>query len=443
MLPVFTIVGRPNVGKSTLFNFLTRTRDALVADIPGLTRDRQYGLGKVGDRPYVVVDTGGIAESDDPILREFTEQQVKQAVEEATVVFFIVDANAGLVPADQTIAEQLRPVASKVVVLVNKADRESADLVQSEFYQLGLGQPMAIAATTGRGIQDVLQFSLNSLPHESAPVSDDSIRIAVIGRPNVGKSTLINRLLGEERVMVLDMPGTTRDSIYIPFEHHGQRYTLIDTAGVRRRARVNDYIEKLSAIKTLQAIKQTHVAIVMFNAREGLGDQDLRLLGYVLEAGKPFLIAINQWDDLDDYQKSQMKQAIDRRLDFVTYARRYYISAKHGTGVGLLYPAINEAYTAAHQKFSTPQLTKTLMQAVQDHQPPLVSGRRIRLRYAHVGSDDPLCFIVHGKQVDDLPGSYQRYLMNYFRERYQLTGVPLQLQFKADRNPYVAAKSRD
>ncbi len=438
MLPVIAVIGRPNVGKSTLFNYLTNTRDALVVDVPGVTRDRQYGEGVVGDRAYLVVDTGGIEEVDDPNMARLTDEQVSLAMEEADTIFFMVDAKAGLVLSDEIIAERLRRYQKKVVLLVNKADRDSAAMVCSDFHALGLGEPQAISAKKGRGVEALMSETLSHFPESEAQSAEieDSIRIAVVGRPNVGKSTLINRMLGEERLVVFDQPGTTRDSIYVPFEHRNQKYTLIDTAGVRRRRKITDTVEKFSMIKTLQAMEEAQVVIVVVNAQEGLGEQDLRLLGMVIDMGKALVLAFNKWDGMDDYDRDQFKQAVERKLLFVDYARRYTISALHGTGVGKLYHAVNEGYTSTMKEISTAQLTKALEKAVETHQPPLVKGRRVRLRYAHIGGHDPLLIVVHGKQTDSLPGSYQRYLANYFRKTFDLVGIPVLLKLKSDENPY-------
>jgi GTPase len=336
------------------------------------------------------------------------------------------------------IAERLRRFQKKVILLVNKADRESAAIVCSEFYAMGFSGPHAVSAKSGRGIEAVVLEALNGLPKSEAQAPDieNSIRIAVVGRPNVGKSTLINRMLGEDRLVVLDQPGTTRDSIYVPFVHRDQKYTLIDTAGVRRRRKITDTVEKFSMIKTLQAMKAAHVVIILVDAQDSLGEQDMRLLGMVVDMGKALVLVFNKWDGMDEYAKSQFKDAVDRKLLFVDYARRYFISALHGTGVGNLYRAINEAYTSTMKEISTSQLTKALEKAVHSHQPPLVKGRRVKMRYAHIGSQDPLLIVVHGKQTAALPGSYQRYLSNFFRKTFNLLGIPVLVKLKSDENPY-------
>lgn len=440
MVPVFAIIGRPNVGKSTLYNYLTKTRDALVMDMPGVTRDRQYGDGRVGDRDYIVVDTGGLAEPDDPSMAAMTDDQVTQAIEEADHLLFLVDARDGLTSADSKIAQTLRrQYADKVTVLVNKVDRRDAGLAVSDFYEMGLGEPLAISATQGRGIQEMIQSLLDEFP-EPEKVEDDKetgVKVAIVGRPNVGKSTLINRILGEDRVVVFDRPGTTRDSIEVPFERDGVRYTLIDTAGVRRKAKITDTLEKFSMIKTMQAIEAAHVVVVVLNAHEGVSDQDCRLINIVAERGKALVIAMNKWDGMDDYDRERFKVEFDKRVNFVDYARRYFMSALHGTGVGKLYRAIDEAFSSAAKEISTSMATKALEDAQKAHQPPLVKGRRVKLRFAHVGGHHPLIVVVHGKQTTALPGSYKKFLANFMRERFNLVGVPVIIKFKNDENPYV------
>src|SRR3990167_4775316 len=440
MLPVFTIVGRPNVGKSTLFNFLTRSRAAIVGDTPGITRDRHYAEAVMNDRSFIIVDTGGIAESDDPEIAQMTETQVDLAIQESDVILFIVDAKAGVSHADATIAKRLRPHSDKKIILVvNKADRELTEIANSEFYALGFKTVFAISAESGRGIETMFSQLLQDFPTESTEATGSEARttITILGRPNVGKSTLINRILGEERVLVLDRQGTTRDSISIPFEHHQKKYTLIDTAGIRRRTKVTGQVEIFSVIKAMQAMKAADIVIFVMDAREGVTDQDTRLLGLVLQSGKPLILAFNKWDNMDEDAREHFKNTVDRKLPFVEFARRYFISAKHGTGVGKLYDATDEIKQSFNQDFSTSELTRVLMQAAETHQPPLVSGRRVKLRFAHVGSRRPLCFVVHGKQVDHLPRSYQQYLVNYFREHFHLTCVPIIIKGVSDENPYV------
>lgn len=437
MLPVIAIIGRPNVGKSTLFNWLTQTRDALVADMPGVTRDRQYGRGVIGDRPYLVVDTGGIEVANPDEMAGFTNQQVELAIKEADQLLLLVDAKTGLTPADQLITNQLRRIADKVTVLVNKTDHRDPDIVCSEFYSLGFSKVRAIAANRGQNIKPVMEELLTTLPSTAELPEQKGIKIAIVGRPNVGKSTLINRLLGEDRVVVFDAPGTTRDSIYIPYRRRDTDYILIDTAGVRRRAKVNEYIEKLSFIKVMQAIEDTHIAIMVLNAAEGITEQDLRLLGMIIDSGKALVLAFNQWDKLEKDEREALQRNIDRRLSFVDFARRYFISALHGSGVGLLYRAINEAFASASQDISTNRLTQALEKATQEHQPPLVRGRRVKLRFAHLGGHHPMVIIVHGKQTDELPLSYKKYLINHLRKTFNLVGIPLIVKFKNDANPYA------
>ncbi len=442
MLPVLTIVGRPNVGKSTLYNRLTKTRDAIVGDMPGITRDRHYGEGTFENRSFIVVDTGGIAEPDtDKEMANITEQQVTEAIKEADVILFVVDATAGIATGDWEIAKQLRTTTSKPVFLViNKSERAQAELINSEFYQLGLKTIYTVSANIGRGIDTMLASILSAFPVDEIKeeaIDETRTRITVLGRPNVGKSTLINRIFGEERVIVFDRPGTTRDSIEIPYERNGRKYTLIDTAGIRRRGKVTEGVEIFSVIKAMQAMKQSHVVVLVVDARDGLSDQDMRLMGLIMETGNALVLAFNKWDGMNEEDRDAFKRAVDRRLPFATFARRYYISAKHGTGVGQLYDAIDETQDALAQPFATHELTKILMAATADHQPPLVQGRRVKLRYAHLGSRRPLVFVIHGKQVDKLPGSYKQYLINYFRDQLKLVGIPLILKFLTDDNPYV------
>jgi GTP-binding protein len=437
MIPVFTIVGRPNVGKSTLFNRLTKSRDALVADMPGVTRDRQYGDGVVGDRPYIVVDTGGIVISSESTLEHLTDQQVNQAIAEADRILFVVDAKDGFTPADAEIAKRLRAHHAKIVLLVNKADREEASIANADFYGMGFGDPHPISATQGRGVEALMHQLLSVFPKAELPAKDDDrVHVAIVGRPNVGKSTLINRMLGEERVITLDSPGTTRDSISIPFDRNDKKYMLIDTAGIRRRAKVSELIEKYSIIKSLQAIQLAHVVVVLIDSNEPITEQDLRLIGKVIEQGRSIILAFNKWDELTEEERLQVKRMVDRKLDFAQFARRYFISALHGTGVGNLFQAIDETHRAASQDIPTPVLTKALEQALKEHQPPLSKGRRIKLRYAHLGGHHPLEFVIHGKQTDDIPDSYKRFLVNYFRDNFKLIGVPLILKFKSDSNPF-------
>ncbi len=447
MDPVIALVGRPNVGKSTLFNYLTRTRDALVADFPGLTRDRQYGRGKVGDRPYLVVDTGGLG--DDPEGIELRmQQQALAAIDEADLVVFLVDGRAGATAADEEIASHLRKVGKPVILAVNKTDGVDARTATAEFHALGLGEPLAIAAAHGRGVGDMLEQAFGQLPEDrQEPASlqfDDAetgIRIAVVGRPNVGKSTLVNRLLGEDRVVVFDMPGTTRDSIFIPFEKEGHRYTLIDTAGVRRRSRVNEVVEKFSVIKTLQAIEAAHVVIMVLDAHEGISEQDAHLVGHVMDAGRGLVLAINKWDGMDPSDKDNVRRLLNVKLGFLDFAESHFISALHGSGTGLLFDAVRRAHESAMRDLATRRLTQILEDAVSQHPPPLIHGRRIKLRYAHQGGRNPPIVVIHGNQAEKTPKTYRRYLVNTFRKVLDLHGTPVRLEFKTTENPYEGKKN--
>jgi GTP-binding protein len=443
MLPVIALIGRPNVGKSTLFNRLTRSRDALVADLPGLTRDRKYGEGDLGERDYIVIDTGGISGDEAGIDKEMAYQSF-QAVEEADIVLFIVDGRAGLNPADEMIAQHLRRNEKKAYLVVNKTDGIDPDVARADFYALGLGDPLTIAAAHGRGVRQLIDLTLDEagVPHpeegeEQEKEFDPSIKIAIVGRPNVGKSTLVNRMLGEERVVVYDHAGTTRDSVYIPYERDGQEYTLIDTAGVRRRRQVTEAVEKFSIIKTLQAIKDAHVVISLIDARDGVTEQDLSMLGFVIDSGRALVVALNKWDGMDSDAKDTVKGQIERRLGFASFARLHFISAKHGTGVGDLYKSVNEAYKFAMMKWSTNALTKLLEDVVADHQPPAVNNRRIKLRYAHQGGSNPPIIVVHGNQTDALPGSYKRYLENRFTKFLKVRGTPMRFEFRSGENPFA------
>lgn len=453
---IISLVGRPNVGKSTLFNVLTRSRDALVADYPGLTRDRKYGRFNFNSTDFIIIDTGGLS-GENEALDTSMEKQTRLAIDESDIVLFMVDARDGLTPADEVIAESLRRTGKCVKLVVNKTDGLDSRTVASEFFSLGLGDPIAIAASHNRGIQAMLSKVLKTFDYpqgseqetiETAAevVQDDeeeSINVAIIGRPNVGKSTLVNRFLGEERVVVFDMPGTTRDSVAIPFERDGKKYTFIDTAGIRRKRAVYEAIEKFSIIKSMQAIERCNVALIMIDARTEIADQDLHLIGYALEAGRAIVLVINKWDGLDDYQKQLIHQGIDKQLSFVHFAETFFISALHGSGVGDLYAAIDRAYASARQKFSTSELTQLLEKAVQSHQPPMINGRRIKLRYAHQGGMNPPRIIIHGNQVNRVPASYKRYLTNFFRKQLRSVGTPIIIEFKAqDNNPFTAGKKK-
>ncbi len=437
MLPVIALVGRPNVGKSTLFNVLTKTRDALVADFPGLTRDRKYGHGVFENRNYIAIDTGGLSgESEE--LDERMAQQTLLAIEEANIVFFLVDARHGLTAADEGIAKQLRRLGKTVHLIINKIDGLDQAQAEADFFSLGFTDVYSIAAAHNRGINKLLGALLSECEEWNEFDEDKAVgvKVALVGKPNVGKSTLVNRMLGEERVVVMDMPGTTRDSIFIPFEHNDKQYTLIDTAGIRRRKKVKETVEKFSVIKTLQAIDQSNVTLLMIDAREGITDQDLHLLGYIMDAGRGLVIVINKWDGMDDYAKDRIREELERRLVFIQFAEIFFISALHGSGVGKLYQAVDMAYASATKKLSTNELTRILEKATQAHQPPLVRGRRIKLRYAHQGGMNPPIIVIHGNQTDLVPKAYKRYLSNVFIEALRLRGTPMRLEFKTGGNPF-------
>ncbi|MGM0982638.1 MAG: ribosome biogenesis GTPase Der [Pseudomonadota bacterium] len=437
--PVIALVGRPNVGKSTLFNRLTRSRDALVADFPGLTRDRKYGNGMLGDKAYTVIDTGGISGDEEGIDAAMAEQSLV-AIDEADIVLFMVDARAGLNVADEAIANHLRVNQKKTWLVVNKVDGLEEHSAMADFWQLGLGDPHPIAASHGRNVTALIEEVLEPFPARDESIPADTgtkgIRIGVIGRPNVGKSTLVNRLLGEERVVVFDEAGTTRDAIEIPFERRGKPYVLVDTAGVRRRKNVREVTEKFSIIKTLEAIKACHVAIVVLDARSGLVEQDLHLLDYVLTSGRALVLAVNKWDGLEQEAKESMRAEIKRRLGFADYADLHFVSALHGTGVGDLYPSLERAFASANAHWSTNRLTSILQDAVEAHQPPLVHGRRIKLRMAHQGGSNPPIVVVHGNQTGSLPEAYKRYLTNTFRKVLKVRGTPMRFEFRSGENPY-------
>ncbi|MDP8182004.1 ribosome biogenesis GTPase Der [Pasteurella atlantica] len=479
MTPVIALVGRPNVGKSTLFNRLTRTRDALVADFPGLTRDRKYGQAHINGHDFIVIDTGGIDGTEEGVEEKMAEQSLL-AIDEADVVFFMVDARAGLVPADIGIAQYLRAREKTTVVVANKVDGIDANSHCAEFYQLGLGEIEQIAASQGRGVNQLIEQVLIPLAEkveqgveaeevESQEIDewerdfdfnneedtalldealneeqeyDQNIKIAIVGRPNVGKSTLTNRILGEDRVVVYDLPGTTRDSIYIPMERDDQKYTIIDTAGVRKRGKVNLAVEKFSVIKTLKAIQDANVVLLTIDARDGISDQDLSLLGFILNAGRSLVIVVNKWDGMSHDDKEFVKSELDRRLNFINFARVHFISALHGSGVGSLFGSIKEAYGCATQKMTTSMLTRVLKIAIDDHQPPLVNGRRVKLKYAHPGGYNPPIIVVHGNQVEKLADSYKRYLSNYFRKSLKVIGTPIRIQFQEGENPFAGKRNK-
>lgn len=440
MKSVISLVGRPNVGKSTLFNCLTKTRDAIVADYPGLTRDRQYGNATVEDRQFIVVDTGGLTAEPDAIDTQIAEQ-VRLAIKASDHVFFIVDARDGLTAADEAIAQQLRRFDKPIHLVVNKTDGVDQRYATADFYALGFGEAWPIAASHGRGIQNLIFAVLPETADSEDDGPSDAVRIAVVGRPNVGKSTLINRILGEERVVSADLPGTTRDTINIPFEKDQQSYLLLDTAGIRRRGKVTEAVEKFSVIKAMQAIDQAHIVFFILDAAEKITDQDLNLLGHVIEQGRAVVVCVNKWDGLSDYQRRQIRDQIDLKLGFMAFADFHFISALHGTGVGLLLDTALKAYRAAMMSLSSKKLSDLLAAAVMQHSPPLVKGRRVKPRYAHQGGKNPPLIVVHGNQVESLPESYRRYLAHFYRKHLKLHGTPVRVQFKTSDNPYKDRKN--
>ncbi len=470
MIPVVALVGRRNVGKSTLFNRLTRTRDALVADFPGLTRDRKYGRAEVEGREFIVIDTGGIDGTEEGVETRMAEQSLL-AIEEADVVLFMVDARAGVMPADKQIANHIRSRQKPTFLVVNKTDGLDPDSAVIDFYSLGLGEIHAIAASHGRGVTSLLETALLPWMDEVDPreVTEEDeneaywaaltakengeteeeefdptglpIKLAIVGRPNVGKSTLTNRILGEDRVVVYDMPGTTRDSIYITMEHDDREYILIDTAGVRKRGKITDMVEKFSVIKTLQAIEDANVVMLVIDAHEGISDQALSLLGFILNSGRSLVIVVNKWDGLTQEIKDEVKETLDYRLGFIDFARVHFISALHGSGVGNLFESVTEAYDCSTKRVNTSMLTRIMNMAAEYHQPPLVRGRRVKLKYAHAGGYNPPIVVIHGNQVKDLPDSYKRYLMNYFRRSLKVMGTPIRIQFKEGDNPFAGKRN--
>lgn len=438
MKPSVVLVGRPNVGKSTLFNRLTRTRDALVADLPGLTRDRHYGHGRLGNKPHLVIDTGGF----EPLAREGImyqmARQTEQAIFEADVVIFVVDGRTGITDLDKEIANHLRRSDRPVLVAVNKTEGMSHGLVVADFHELGLGEPFAISAAHGEGVRTLIEEAL--APYEEPPEGDfdgEVIKVAIVGRPNVGKSTMINALLGEERVIAFDQPGTTRDAIEVDFERGGGRYTLIDTAGLRRRGRVFEAIEKFSVIKTLQAIEDAQVVILVVDARQDISDQDAHIGSFIRESGRALVIAVNKWDGLDAYVREQVKDALESRLSFIDFARFHYVSALRAQGLEALFRSVDAAYRAAIADLPTPKLTRALIDAVARQAPPRSGLIRPKLRYAHQGGRNPPLIVVHGNALDKIPESYRRYLEHTFREVFKLQGTPLQIQFKVSINPFA------
>ncbi len=448
MLPVIALIGRPNVGKSTLFNRLTRSRDAIVADYPGLTRDRQYGFGKLGPVPYLVIDTGGVAGGEIGIEELMVDQTVR-ALEEADAAIVMVDGRDGLTAADEHVAELARKNAKKVWLVANKAEGLDAAIATGEFHALGLGEPLAISAAHGDRVKALMDavladFDIDEDADAAVEEEDDEreLRIAVVGRPNVGKSTLINRLIGEDRLVVYDQPGTTRDSVSVPFERNDRKYELIDTAGIRRKSKVHEAIEKFSIVKALQAIERAQVVISVLDAHEGVTEQDVSLLGLVMERGRALVVVSNKWDGMTASDRKHVRDELDRRLPFLDFAERISISALHGTAVGDLLPAVERAYRAATRDLSTTELTRELEAAVTAHPPPLVRGRRIRLRYAHQGGRNPPVIVIHGNQTDKVPEAYRRYLINRFRKAFKLKGTPVRLAFKTSENPFKGKRNK-
>jgi GTPase len=443
MKPVIALVGRPNVGKSTLFNRMTRSRDALVADLPGLTRDRHYGEGRMGERPFLVIDTGGF----EPVAKEGIMHemalQTRQAVAEADVVMFIVDGRQGLTPHDKTITDFLRKSGRKVMLVVNKSEGMKYTSVTAEFYELGMGDPYVISAAHGDGVLDLVNEAIDEAvqqrPEEAEELepADYGVKIALVGRPNVGKSTLINTLVGEQRVIAFDMPGTTRDSIEVPFEKGGKAYTLIDTAGIRRRGKVFEAIEKFSVVKTLQSISEANVVVLMLDAQQDISEQDAHIAGFILETGRALVVAVNKWDGLTSDQRDQVKNDIDRKLDFLGFAEMKFISALKGTGINHLMKAIDTAYAAATAKLSTPRLTRALQEAIEKQEPKRKGSTRPKMRYAHQGGQNPPIIVIHGNALDGITEPYKRYLEKHFRDTFDLIGTPLRIELKSGKNPFA------
>lgn len=445
MKPVIAIVGRPNVGKSTLFNRLTRSRDALVADLPGLTRDRHYGEGRMGERPFLAIDTGGFEPvAKDGIMHEMAKQ-TRQAVAEADMVIFLVDGRQGITPHDKTITDFLRKSGRAVMLVVNKAEGMKYGAVTADFYELGMGDPYVISAAHGDGVMDLVEEALDLALKQQPPVDDalvvgdtgKQIKIAIVGRPNVGKSTLVNTLLGEERVIAFDMPGTTRDAIEIPFERDGRHYVLIDTAGIRRRGKVFEAIEKFSVVKTLQAISEANVVLLLLDAQQDISEQDAHIAGFVLESGRALVVGVNKWDGLISERRDEIKIDIERKLNFLSFAKFHFISALKSTGVDQLMKSINSAYAAAMSDLSTPKLTRALIEAVEHQQPRRKGSIRPKLRYAHQGGMNPPIVVIHGNALDSIDDNYKRYLEKHFRETFSLVGTPLRIELRSSKNPFA------
>ena len=443
MKPVIALIGRPNVGKSTLFNRLTRSRDALVADLPGLTRDRHYGEGRVGERPFLVIDTGGFEPvAKDGIMHEMAKQ-TKQAVAEADVVIFLVDGRQGLTPHDKTITDFLRKSGRSVMLVVNKAEGKRYSSVAADFYELGLGDPYVISSAHGDGVSDLVEESLNIAFAQRPPETEDpidvvrGIKIAIVGRPNVGKSTLVNTLLGEERVIAFDMPGTTRDSIEIPFERDGKHYTLIDTAGIRRRGKVFEAIEKFSVVKTLQSVSEANVVLLLLDAQQDISEQDAHIAGFILESGRALVVGVNKWDGLQSDRRDEIKVDIERKLNFLTFAKFHFVSALKSSGIDPMMKSIDAAYAAAMVNLSTPKLTRALIEAVEHQQPKRKGSIRPKMRYAHQGGQNPPIIVIHGNALDSIGDVYKRYLEKHFRETFSLIGTPLRIEMRSGKNPFA------
>ncbi|MDO8701552.1 MAG: ribosome biogenesis GTPase Der [Undibacterium sp.] len=443
MKPVIALIGRPNVGKSTLFNRLTRSRDALVADLPGLTRDRHYGEGRVGERPFLVIDTGGFEPvAKDGIMHEMAKQ-TKQAVAEADVVIFLVDGRQGLTPHDKTITDFLRKSGRSVMLVVNKAEGMRYSSVAADFYELGLGDPYVISSAHGDGVSDLVEESLNIAFAQRPPEIEDpidvvrGIKIAIVGRPNVGKSTLVNTLLGEERVIAFDMPGTTRDSIEIPFERDGKHYTLIDTAGIRRRGKVFEAIEKFSVVKTLQSVSEANVVLLLLDAQQDISEQDAHIAGFILESGRALVVGVNKWDGLQSDRRDEIKVDIERKLNFLTFAKFHFVSALKSSGIDPMMKSIDAAYAAAMVNLSTPKLTRALIEAVEHQQPKRKGSIRPKMRYAHQGGQNPPIIVIHGNALDSIGDVYKRYLEKHFRETFSLIGTPLRIEMRSGKNPFA------
>jgi GTP-binding protein len=437
MKPIIALVGRPNVGKSTLFNRLTRSRDALVADIPGLTRDRKYGIGRVGSKPYTVVDTGGLTGNAEGI-EGLMQNQAKEALVEAHAVIFLVDGRSGMTAGDVEIAQLLRQTGKPIYLALNKSEGLKVEQAGAEFFSLGLQQPYVISAAHGDGVRPLMDlvlapFEVDASDEQKGP---KGIRISIVGRPNVGKSTLVNRILGETRVLAFDMPGTTRDSIEVPFEREGQAYVLIDTAGVRKRKKVSEKIEKFSVLKAIEAMEKSNIVVLVIDGSEGVTDQDASLLGLAIDSGRALVIAVNKWDGLSIDQRDKIRNDLELKLAFITYARIHFISALHGSGVGNLFTSILEAYEASLKQISTNRVTQVLKDMQLDHQPPMVGGRRIKMRMAHMGGHNPPIIVVHGSQVERLPASYIRFMENKFREVFGLWGTPMKIELRNTANPF-------